>query len=229
MFKTQLIFSAFLFIALGILIALKIFHVEKKDHRIYQELLESSSSKRAEEYSQQRREKVCKEVWYQDKTPLHMRIESDDSTLFFFHQNNQAKVVEQLGTTRCMMQEELYYLLPDGREAIPKEEGKLLIRGEDPSLEESWIASSLPGLTPMQLIRYFEADKACYNYATQLFLAEGVKLWQYRIEAHQLPSSLDAYTPLMSGTARRLEITLNEKKFDFQSDQMRATFKEKLF
>ncbi|MFZ0565506.1 MAG: hypothetical protein WAM28_04905 [Chlamydiales bacterium] len=231
MFKSHLIFTLAFLVVLSAALIHKILHIKKKDYETYQELLISSNPEEHEELSKQTRKGICKEIWYQDKTPLHVHLESTDSELFFFSRDKQLNVIEQLEDIRCLVQEELYYLLPDGREALVQQNEELLIRGEDPTLEKSWISASMPGLIPMQLVRYFEAEKAFYDYNTKLLVADEVKLWQYRLEGHHPPPSFKEHIPLMQGAAHSIEITLKEKKFDFKAHQMHATFtsKEKLF
>lgn len=171
--------------------AVAIFPIRESDKRLYQELLKSSTADKDEialTYSQQKREGVCKQIWYQDDSPLYFRIESAESELFFFRQQNQLEVIEQLGKVKCLMQEDLFY-------------------------EEE---------RPMQKVRYLEAERASYNYNTQLFIAEEVKLWQYKLEGHTPPAMIEDTKPLMNATAHSVEFTLKGEKLDFTAHQMRA-------
>ena len=195
MYKKQLTLFAIILFVVALFVGFTIWHVTDKDRVAYQELLESSNltQKPLITYSQQVRKKVCKEIWYQAASPLYFRIESDDSELFFFHQEGEVEVVEQLETVHCLMQEELYY----------------------------------DDLKPMQLVRYMEAKRASYDYNTQLFVAEEVKLWRYRLEGHEPVLTLTDQEPLMSGTALSVEFTIKGKKLDFQAHHLRAKFNPK--
>lgn len=198
--------------------------VRDEDVAFYHQLLENSDSSKKPEllaYSRQTREGVRKQIWHENK---HIMIESVESELFFFHQDNQVEVVEELGHVRSAIQEELYYILPCGKEAVKQENGKLCLRGEDPNRQEAWIDPALPGMKPMQLVRYLEAEKACYNYNTQLFSAREVKLWKYRLEGHKLAAEFDEKTPIMTGIAHSVEFSLQGKELDFHAYRMRATF-----
>jgi len=89
-----------------------IWPIRDKDYALYDELLKSSNPETQEanlSYSQQKREGVSKQIWYQDDSPLYFQIVSDESELFFFRQNNTVEVVEELGKVTCVMQEELYF------------------------------------------------------------------------------------------------------------------------
>lgn len=208
MFKKFLFLSAFVLL-LGI--SYGIIHIRPKDYALYEELLKSSRPEQESpllSYSQQVREGVCKQIWYQDANPLYFRIESEESELFFFHQENQIEVVEQLEKVSCIMQEELFYLLPDGREV-------------------SEIDHSTRDAEPMQRIRYLEAERACYNYTTQQFVAEEAKLWKFELQGHQAPQHFDKTKPTMSGTAQCVEFSLKGKQLNFQAHRMKATFNPK--
>jgi len=183
-------------IILGIIatlgIGIAVFPIREHDYALYNDLLKSSRPEVDDSslsYSQQKRERVRKQIWYQDETPLYFRIDSDESELFFFRQNNRIEVIEQLGKIVCIMQEELYY--------------------ED--------------LKPMQRIRYLEAERACYNYNSHLFVAEDVKLWKYQLEGHTPPTKIAHTTPLMRAIAHSVEFTLQGEKLDFIAHQMKAT------
>jgi hypothetical protein len=109
MFKAViLLLGALLVITLGIVI----FPIKERDYVLYDELLKSSNPETNEpnlSYSQQRREGVSKQIWFEDDSPLYCRIDSEESELFFFRQNNKVEVIEQLGEVYCLMQEDLYY------------------------------------------------------------------------------------------------------------------------
>jgi hypothetical protein len=81
------------------------------------------------------------------------------------------------------------------------------------------------GTKPMQQVRYMEAERASYNYNSHLFVAEGVKLWKYRLDGHTPPLKtlfFDA-TPLMQATAHTVEFSLKGEKLDFVAHRMKAT------
>ncbi|MCC5832402.1 MAG: hypothetical protein JJU12_05095 [Chlamydiales bacterium] len=192
MYKKELtLFGIGLFLAV-LFFGFSISRITDKDREKYRELIERSSptQKPLLSFSQQTREGVLKEIWYQEKDPLYIRIESADSELFFFHREGRIEVVEELESVVCLMQEELFY-----------EEDK-----------------------PMQHIRYMEAKRASYNYNTQLFVSEEAKLWKYRLQGHDPVLSVEGETPLMSGTADRVEFTFRGKQLDFQAHRLKAIF-----
>ncbi|MFN0065538.1 MAG: hypothetical protein ACKVOH_04795 [Chlamydiales bacterium] len=75
---------------------------------------------------------------------------------------------------------------------------------------------------PKQLVRYIEANKGCYHYNTQLFIADNVHIWTYKLEGHTLPKTFEEYTPVMAGRARSIELSLKGSAFDLKAQQFRA-------
>lgn len=192
MFKKQLAIFLTLFSIAALILALLIFPLTDKDRATYQELLKSSTSQERPllSYSEHVREGVLKEIWYQDETPLYIRINSDDSQLFFFQQEGQVEVVEQFENVHCLMQERLFY-----------EGGK-----------------------PMQEVRYMDAKRACYNYNTQVFIAQEAKLWKYRLAGHEPILNVNNQKPTLSGVAHTVEFSIKGKNLDFKAHRFRAKF-----
>ncbi len=207
------------FLLLALFVGWTIFPVTGKDLLLYKQLVENVRS--SPQTQNQKREGVIKEICYQDQTPLHFKIKSEDSELLFLEEKGKLEVIENLKEVYGWMQEEQFFVLPNGKEVVKKERGGLL-RGEDPSLETSWIPLNQKGLKPMQYIRYFEADKASYRYSSQLFLAQDVHLWRYRLPGHELPDTTPHDSPLMKGVATSIEFFFQGKKFQFQAHHLKA-------
>ena len=83
------------------------------------------------------------------------------------------------------------------------------------------------GAKPMQRVRYLEAERACYNYNSHLFVAEDAKLWKYQLEGHTPPTKITHTNPLMRATAHSVEFTLKGEKLNFIAHQMKATMNSK--
>lgn len=223
MFKKTYLTSFLILTCLFLAICVKVFHVDESDIKTYL-ALEKSASKKKEgptltNYTQHIREGVVKELWVNQKEPKAFRILSDESELFFFHDDKALEVIEQLKTVTCMMQDELFYLLPDGKEVIVKGE-RLCLKANPKTI----VDPKKQDLIPMQRIRYIEAAKACYNYTTKLFVAENVNIWRYQIKGHILPSKVPDGKPLMSGKAESVELLLDEDNIDFRANHLKATF-----
>jgi hypothetical protein len=154
-----------------------------------------------------------------------IRILCKNSELFFFPEGKNVEVVEQMDQVDCLIQEEFYYLLPTGQEALTYPgHNNLLLRGQDPHLANSWIDPQKIRVKPMQKIRSLKASKACYNYTTNLFIADHVKMWSYEIPGHEPPLSIKGLKAHMESTADSVEFLLNEQDFTIKAHHLKAQF-----
>lgn len=227
MFKKPLLIAACLLLLIASAIGVGLFQSKQKAKATYQHLIESSLGSKQENVtfsSQQMRKDVCKELFLRETDPRHIRIESKASELFFFdHRRKGIEVREEMRDVHCVMQEELFFVLPDGSEAIKMADGKCVMRGHS----STQIDPTMPGMIPMQLIRYFEAQNATYFYNSERLTAHTVKLWKYRMKGHQIPSSFEREIPLMSGVADSVELYLKEDEMQFTAHHLKAVFDAK--
>jgi hypothetical protein len=209
---------------------LSLFRTSKKDEIAYQAIESMASGEKKNDhlaltnYCEQRRQKVAKELFLRDTAAKHVRIESGSSELFFFYEKKAVEVVEQLKNVTGAMQEEQYYLTKEGKEIVRSENGFRLRNGKG---KQEFIVRSQDELIPMQEVRYFKAEKACYNYSSSLFVAEEVQLWKYRLKGHVLPKSFEGQIPLMSGTATTAQFVLKEGDFDFRAENLKVEINPK--
>lgn len=173
--------------------------------------------------SKQQRLKVQKDVLFaQGQDRLQLRLNAEDSQLVLDH-DKDTEIIEHMNGVTCMMQEQVYWVLPDGREATLQSNGKLLIRNADPEEEISWLPKEAKGLKPMQVIRYLEADTASNHYKKDLFVAENVRISSYAVPGHHLVDKIDTKKPLMKGTAQAVEFSLSGRDLNFKAHQLKAT------
>ncbi len=203
--------------------------VDPEDAKKYHELMADAGVKNDESQtnpyqSKQQRHQVQKDALYmQGANRLRLRIIAADAQMVLDHSDEETQIVEHMQDVTCYMQEELYYLLPDGREATLQDNGKLLIKKTDPQDPASWVEITLKQIKPMQLIRLMKAETASYYYKTELFLADKVAISRYAILGHELPNSLKNEKLLMKGTAAQVHFFLNGKDLNFQASQLKAS------
>lgn len=65
--------------------------------------------------------------------------------------------------------------------------------------------------TPVQQMRYLEAEEGIYRYTAQQFLAQSVALSLYRIEGRDLPTNLARHRPFLSGVAQDVSFAVTGK------------------
>jgi hypothetical protein len=209
-----------------------LFTVKDSDEQTYRKLVESAnpvnSDARISPYTaQQKRRGVQKDVLFnQGNDRLQMRLISSESIMVLDHQDSGTEILEKMQDVKCFMQEEFFFVLPDGREALMQPNGKLLVRQSDSKDPSSWIEPNFPGIKPMQHVRYLEADNATYFYKSDRCLADKVKVSRYIAPGHDLLQSIDGLQPSMTGVAKKVEFSMAGKDLNFTAYQMKALFYE---
>lgn len=185
-----------------------------QDEKTYDSLMGvplSSDNKNTEPYTAfQEHQRASKEIRFTKQGELlHAKIYSDSSHLQLHYYNHHTSLVEEMERVTCAFQEELFYLLPDGRQVKKMSDHSWILREDTSAIN----ASECVEATPVQLVRYIEADRATYFYQEQQLKGEGVHVYQYLIPGHQLELPLPQIAPLMSGLAKSLELSLDEDDF----------------
>jgi hypothetical protein len=204
--------------------------VTPEDEARYQELIRSSTpsanqSQLSVEIAKQKREDIEKNIWFSQKmNRLHLRLRSERSTIQFIHTGKKKEIFEDLEEVACYMQESLYYLTPDGKKAALEDSGKVLVKGADKALHESWYEPTDGRLIPMQIIRHFEADRGLHNYTDDLFTAENVTITRFTSPGHVLSDEPEQNAILMKGLARSIDFSLGGAEVNFRAYKLKATF-----
>ncbi|MBA3957616.1 MAG: hypothetical protein H0X51_04370 [Parachlamydiaceae bacterium] len=175
--------------------------------------------------AKQNHQSVHKDIWFNHADQrLQMRLYSADTELVLEHHDNLTEIIEQMQDVTCYMQEELFYVLPDGREVSLQPDGKLVLRHKSSKEEESYVVVTDEPLLPMQVIRHLEAENAVYHYQTDRFVANDVAVSRFVAAGHELLDSLHDLVPIVSGIAQKVEFSLAGSDFKFQAHQLKATF-----
>lgn len=223
-------FRCWLWLALGLLFGATllcgraIFSQSEGDRLAYQQLMESNQKKGDQTIAEQKRTGVAKEIFYmQGRNRLALQMRAAHSTLQLAQVDSETEIVEQLQELKALMQEELYYLLPDGREAFLQENGRLLLRHGNPLESQDYVEMPLASTKPMQTLRYFEAERATFYYKDNHLLADQVKLFRYTVPGHAL-QPIEGLKPMMTGMAKSAEISMKEGTPLFKASHLKAAF-----
>lgn len=176
--------------------------------------------------AKQERHSIQKDLFFhRGAQRLHIVLTAVDAQLVLDHQDAHTYIVEHMQKVKCLMQEELYYILPDGKEYTPQPNGQLLLREADEKDQASWLSADTPGLKPMTTIRCIDADEAEYHYKDDRFVAYAVNITRYTIPGHQSMMNNQAKL-LMKGKADKVEFSMKakEKDLDFKAHHLKATF-----
>lgn len=231
MFKKSIIRFSIVLALYAVAVIIYIASINTRDYQEYRRIVESSDpSKYLEDNepntTRQLREETRKNVYLNRKGERRRTLlASEHSELRLIQHASDTFIEEEMLAVTCSMQEDLYWVLPDGREAIKQEKERLLLKGQDPKDPRSWISLSTPGLQAMQEIRYLEADSGTYNYTSNVFEAQKVTIWQYYTTGHELPESIpkaDARI-IMKGIAESVSFTIAGSNLDFKAKHLQAT------
>lgn len=191
----------------------------------YNSLMSASGFKKDETKKEayqinQEREHVQKDITFLKKgDEMHFRLLADSAKLIFDHQGLKTEIAEHMKHVTCYMQEDFYYLLPDGREAEKKEDGTI-------GLKNSSLKIDLQDLKPMQIIRKMEAEEGIYYYKSDFFITKNVKIERFLIEGHEFLKETASEKKIMSGIAETAEFCLQGKNLDFKAYKLKAVFHE---
>ncbi|SCA62589.1 Uncharacterized protein SCG7086_AB_00360 [Chlamydiales bacterium SCGC AG-110-P3] len=233
--KTKLVFTRKVVLAstvlglLAILLGIHLATVDQPDVTEYYELLASSQANRdraaiAKFTGRQERKNIRKTILFSyPEGRRALRLASDESDLVFDIGAGDGEIVEHLRGVTCDMQEELYYQLSDGREALPQDGGRLLVRGGDTNDPSAWIDVASEGIIPMQRIRHVDADSATYYYKRDLFAAESVSLTRFFVGEHVLSEYWDDVSPTMQGLARAVQFSMAGNDPSFKAYHLKLT------
>lgn len=227
MFRNMLIASGSLLIVVATLLFGFVVHIPKEDYALYEEILQSSDPSafvKEDKEGQQQRECVGKELWIKrDNDRLHYIVRAEESVLRYTLGDERIDLVEDMTNIHGWMQEELFYRLPDGREAVPQKDGRLLLRHSDPALAGSWIKRNEPGLEPWQELREFTADHATYVYRDKQLIADKVELQRFVIPGHRINRSVIGLELVLKGVAQSVTFTLEDDKPHFQAKKLQGS------
>lgn len=230
--QRSFIFIAFLSIALSLLLL----QVNRANYERYWDLAQSSRPMEGEgavwEHVKQVKEDVTKDIWFsREGQRLRARIYSDQSVLHFLQKGHGFDVVEDMTSVKASLQDQLYYLLPDGREAFLQPNGRVLIQGADPKDPDSWMSAESSDLQPMQQLRYFEGNTSQYFFGKNTLVSRDVQTQRFHAMGHDLSPTYERVETVMQGNAKELEVGLSKEGLSFQAEQLRATLysDEKLF
>lgn len=191
------------------------FHFTPEDNNEYLSLLLASnpaqvgSVEEAPYTARQKRYGVQKDFTYErNGMPLKVSLQSVEAELVLNRQEKATQLSENMRELRVLMQEELFYQFPDGREALLHSSGKLFFRNAPLDKSESWISFEKNDLQPMQVVRYLQADSGSYSYKSDKCTAQHVIVEKYIVTGHELRDNFEGAQVIMKGVADHVEFLM---------------------
>lgn len=207
-----------------------LFSFGETERGAYWALMKQADPKQLEKTSPykatQRHQHVCKEVWFLEKEQrMKLKVLSSDAELILDHQGDKTEVIELMHDVTCFMQEELYFVTPDGKELKKEQDNTFVSRDEGKKVN---IDMEISQLKPMQVIRHLKAATAEYHYSTEQFVAHDVKVVRFVVPGHQLVESLAGSQTLLSGIAKKAEFSMAGGNTHFRAHQLKAKFHQRI-
>lgn len=209
-FKGSFFLFSFFICIVSLVIVWKISDVRRKDYLEYEMLLQSSGDVKKENqdhfFSKHFRKGGVKEIWWGKNQPIYIRVECDNSELIAAPHKEKYEAIEKMHYVRCLYQEKLFYLSPDGGRPHLNEKGNWVIMdGEREQIFEE------DQLLPCQEVRCFNADEGVCSYKNLDFIGFDVTMKKYQINDHQCPSfSFPDLMPISTGKSKKLKVGLKE-------------------
>ncbi len=166
----------------------------------------------------QNRRGIQKDYFYsQGPDRLHVQLKSDNATLMMHQGAEGSALIEMMRDVECQMQDELFYILKDGREAVKLADGQLILKKSKPERPILLTPNETLGAEPMQYIRRLNAKEASFHYQTGQFAGKDVQMMHYVASGHEIPSAALVPSMALKGTADALEISLTKGKPNFKA------------
>lgn len=185
----------------------KLIKVDSDTYNTYHELMVNTGAKEEVKNSpysiRQERKNVQKDILFiEDEKRMQLKIIASDAELVLDHHDNETEIVEQMRGVCCDMQEELYYLLPNG--------------------DKTNYAHDNLQLKEMQRVSRMRASHGTYHYKSDLFRAKNVEIEKFIASGHDFATLLSV-KKLMTGIADFAQFSLDGKRLEFQADKLKAT------
>lgn len=220
-----------LMLLLAIFLILKASVVSVSEQEDFRELIDSSPKKlrklrrkESRELTQQKRWIVCKQIYVADG-PLRRLIEisAKRSEIRVMSKKPHMRVEETFYDAKGLVQHELFYVANDGREFAYDEQGNLYQRTPQGSVEQVPHVSTLQ---PKQRFRYFEADRAIYNFHTHQLLAHHIKFWTFTADGHEALREPFGNAAQAEGQASRMTLYVSgpHSKNQFSAEHLKIQF-----
>lgn len=177
----------------------------------YQEVLEranpalSFETDRAYKASQQRKG-VQKEYWHSlEDQRLEVHLSCSDAELVYEKEGEKQVIVEYMKNIRCFIQEELFYLSPEGEKTVV-------------------LPENAEGYSEQQTVRYVVADSAKYHYTSETLVAGNVDMVTFTAPGHKLPRSVDDSKLAKRASAEKLTLSFIEKTLKFNAEKFKGAY-----
>ncbi len=228
-FLRYTLFFCAILVSILILGSVYIFIPSAKDEQFYQQLTTSKQvipleSNPSSTIRQSRQQNLKNFIFDKNGERLQIILKSQQATLEIAQRlKNKTSIMERMQGVTCLMQEELFYLLPNKREIFKGSEQTLILKNGK-KLEKFFLNELKSNLIPMQKIRYLKADQATYFYDKEYLTANQVTIYHFTVPGHRVVNSIENLKPSMTGLAQTVHLFFNQKEQQFKAEGFKALF-----
>lgn len=211
-------------------VILKATHVSPEVEKRYADIMANQPRKARKDKLKQRHEltkqvrwDVHKMMWISEG-PLRriLELQAKRSEMAMFAKRRNLQFVETFYNASGIVQQELYYKDSNDNEYVLAKDGTLHLRGKKEPVPAPF---DMTKLTPMQTFRYFEAEKALYDFDAESLLAMDIKFWTYIVEGHELYKNISKLTAVALGQAHSMTLPKKNEEREFYAENLRLQIK----
>ncbi len=151
----------------------------------------------AQELTRQERWGVTKKIWISDGSDGRrlMQLSGSRSEITVAAKNKDLHFIETFYDVQGMMQQELFYVVKDGQKV------------------------------PMQRFRYFETDRAVYDFQTRSVACDAVRFWTFEAAGHEVIEKPLALPPQAVGHASSMTLYAGHEETQFCAQDLELQIK----
>lgn len=186
--------------------------VSLKDKNKLDKIIASQPKKRRKDQLQSTKELitqvrwgVLKRLWMVDGPCRRvLQLAGSRSETSLYTKKTEMQLLETFYDVEGIVQQELFYKLPDGQEL---------------SMLEAMGREEL--LLPMQRFRYFEAQRAVHDPQSSTVIAYDVKFWTFQVEGHDIVENPLRLEPEAVGQASAMTVFSKENQGKFYAEDFK--------
>lgn len=229
-FKKPVIYCVSVLSLIAAIVLVQSTHVSESAKLRYEEIIASQPRKARKDKLKQKHEltkqirwDVQKTVWMSEgPTRRMLNLEAKRSEVTMFAKRNTMHFIETFYNASGIAQQELFYKDSNQNEYVVGKDGTLRLRGKTEAVPSPFDVSQL---IPMQCFRYFEAEKAVYDFEAESLMAIDTKFWTYIIQGHELPKDTKGLQPVAIGRASSMTLPRKNSDREFYAENLRLQIK----
>lgn len=225
-FRKQLIVCISLLALFAVYVLINASSVTREAKERYNEVIASQPKKARKDKLQQKHEltkqirwDVQKMIWISEGSLRRiLSLDAKRSEMAMFVDRHSMHFVETFYNASGIVQQELFYKDSNQNEYVLTKEGVLRLRDKQEPLD---VPIDSAELVPMQCFRFFEAEKAVYDFEAESLIATDIRFWTYITEGHELCENVKLLVPIATGKASCMTLPKRNDEHEFYAENLK--------